>query len=835
MTEITINKLRHKKNLLESDFLKLYKELLSLKPLLDKADIRKLLIWAILFFNQKDDGVKRLGYRIVLRYSNYFKDYIPLYDFSINAGFIPVSKFIENKKYGREVQGDGFLNLYLSSFKEMFKANGKYLSIGQMELLEFSKSDAKDTLIVAPTSYGKSELMLGKVGQNKGKKICIVVPSKALLAQTKRRLLESEEFASNSIRVITHPEMYRKEDETFIAVFTQERVQWVIEKYPDFSVDILMIDEAHTILDSDSRSALLIQILLILRKRNKNTELKFYTPFLSKVESIQSNYSDYVVNFKRVDEFIKIEKYYFYDALGNKELLMYDQFLNEYFPISQSKNSEIDFLLEKSAEKNIVYLNKPRDVEDVAEKLSDRLGAVGQALDKEHVEAYKAISDFLHPEYKLLKCLKNGVIYHHGKIPEVIRLYIELIYSKNANVRFIATTSTLLEGVNIPAEKMFLLNVKKGRSQLTRSAFKNLVGRVCRFSEVFSEKDGSLRMLEPEIYIIKGNYMSANFAYESFFSTRVKWKDVQTETDEIGNPLLKNELQSDEDIENLKSAIEYIENVEPGTLNAENTGGIRYVESRIAQLCFKNNIHEFDIHLNEPTLVNNLSRIPSKYKINDLNVLLEVISFVFIHEIQHYHNDEFVRLANKAAQNFYALVLSWRMRGASFNEMIRSVLAHWTEKKEQALTREDNLVYVGHSWGEEKRNIDEFIENYIDIRKKSHGQLVNLAIVRIKEEMDFVEHNLLRYIEILNELELVDQAFYEQIKYGSSDPYVICLLKNGFSVELTKILIDKKYKEYINFDLLKDRVEISRSAYSALDNDGVNKVLLFELSFHLVK
>lgn len=343
-------------------------------------------------------------------------------------------------------------------------------------------------------------------------------------------------------------------------------------------------------------------------------------------------------------------------------------------------------------------------------------------------------------------------------------------------------------------------------------------------------------MLEPEIYIVKGNYMSTNFAHDTFFGSRIKWKDIHSETDEIENPLLlKDESQNKEDSKKIEAAIEYIENVEPGTISEENTGNTRYVQSAIAQLCFKNNIHEFDIHLNEVALVDNFSRISPTYKINDTNALLEVISFVFINGITHYHNDEFVRLANKAAQNFYALVLSWRMRGASFNEMIRSVLAHWSERKAQAVTREDNLVYVGHSWGEEKRNPEEHIESYVDIRKKNHSQLVNLAIVRIKDEMDFVEHNLLRYVEILNELAVVEQSFYEQIKYGSSDPYVICLLKNGVSVELTKILVDKKYRAYVTFDLINDRVEISQRIHGILENDDVNKVLLFELSFHLVK
>jgi replicative superfamily II helicase len=48
-------------------------------------------------------------------------------------------------------------------------------------------------------------------------------------------------------------------------------------------------------------------------------------------------------------------------------------------------------------------------------------------------------------------------------MPENVRLYVEHAFSKIDTIKYIVTSSTLLQGVNIPAEKIFLLDTKKGR------------------------------------------------------------------------------------------------------------------------------------------------------------------------------------------------------------------------------------------------------------------------------------------------------------------------------------------------------------------------------------
>ncbi len=823
-----------------SDFQGLYERLLtSQNPReFEDKDKLKLLKWAIIFCNQDYQEARKLGYRIVVRYASLFNDYLPLYDVALYEGFMPVAKFIEANFFDNNRTDERFLNSYISSYLDNFKdkASGKdiYLSLGQKRLVDFSASVESDSLVVAPTSYGKSEMIVSKVIQHSDERTCIIVPTKALLSQTKKRLLATTEVVEGYQRIITHPEMYKPDEKKFLAVLTQERLLRLMQQADDALIDNLMVDEAHSLLDGGNRAELLLQVIFILRKRNPKIKVHFFTPFLVDASSIETKYSNLSIQAARSNEFIKVQRYFLYNHNEDKKLSLYDQFTNSHIHMANLECDDLEFIHRSKALKNILYANKPRDIEDVAQRILPLCEDVdlSEGANGEFQYAYKAISEYLDPEYNLLKCIKKGVVYHHGRVPEIIRLYVEQIFSKHQGFQFIATTSTLLEGVNIPAEKIFLLSVKKGRSHLSKSDFQNLTGRICRFSEVFAKNHGRLNMLEPEIYIINGRYASKNFNPYSFLEKKAKI--TPNDKDEVNNILLKNP-ETKEEREQERHALEYVENIEAGSVDIGGRTDIRYVNSDVAKSCFKNNIYEFDIHQFESELEIKHEAIKEKGVIDDVHALMEAIVEIFIDIVDREDNKkradhyDLTRLRNPAAQNFYSFLLEWRMKGSSYKKLISDFTWYWKEKEKQG----DYKVYVGATWGEVKRNEDDFVNRYIDLRTKNKSQRVNLAILRIKDEQDFIEFNILKYVEILNDLSLLEESFYENIKYGSSDKRIICMLKNGFSLELAKVLIDSIYGEYISFDLGKDEVTIKKEAISVMEDNDENKVLIFELGFHI--
>lgn len=812
-----------RKNLASTFFEQSYLKL-QLNQNLDEEEIHNLLKNAIIFTNFGDIDLQKLGYKILISYSNQYYNFKPLYDFSINKGYIPISKFIEQQLTEEADFDNHFFNLFSSSFQDNFKEKNYYISNGQKKLIKFSAVNDKNFVLVAPTSYGKSEIIVNKVFNNLEKKVCVIVPSKALLTQTKKRLLGNT--VQNSLqRIITHPEMYKGTESNFVAVLTQERLLRLLQKNTSLNLDLVLVDEAHNLFGdkkSDGRSILLAQTIIILKSRNPNIIFNFFSPFISNPDNVKVKQSNYEVLSQKTDEFIKSEKYYVCDLYNSPgEIKLYDQFSNTFINTSISYSNHIDLLNSEKANKNIIYLNRPKHIEEFSIEYAHSLNNI----EIDFVDIESTISDFLHPEYNLIKCIRKGIVYHHGGMPEIIRLYVESIFSKYNQLQFVITSSTLLEGVNIPAEKIFLLSKKKGNGNLSISQFKNLIGRINRFSEIFNPKNGNLKLLEPHIYIVKSKYEDQRANIESFLQSRAR-TELKIE-DEVNNLLLKDEASLDiGDKAELRKSLEYLENIEP---NSTNLTDVDYVESDIAKLCYKNNIYDFDIKQFETRLNSNLISYQSTLFpiITDCNQLIEAVNSIFFNGIEIIE-ENLKRLQNASARRFYSMILEWRSSSASYKEMIGSFIAYWS-----SLRGENLLIYVGAKWGQVKRNITDHQPLYIDLSNKNNSERVNIAIIRIKEEQDFVEFNLIKYVDILAELELIDISFYDKIKYGSSDKKIVTLLKNGFSIELAKCVTKSEYSSLIKINPELDEIVIQSQLINEMELNGENQILVFEIKFHI--
>lgn len=820
--QLNLNDFR--KKLKDSDFQVSYNKML-LNIELQENEKLHLLKTAIYLLNFGDIDLQKLGYKIIVNYSIKNSDYKPLYDLAINKDYIPISKLIERKYFNQEYIEEHFFNLFFSSYQENFKYENYYLSSGQKNLIEFSKN-TNDFILVAPTSYGKSEIIINKVHSNLDKKICIIVPSKALLAQTKKRLLN--DLSENGLtRIITHPEMYKGNEESFVSVLTQERLLRLLQKNPRLKFDLVLIDEAHNLFGekpfgnkADSRALLLAQTIMILKKRNEDVNLNFFSPFVYDAKNLEIEHLDYELDFLNTNEFIKTEKYFICDIKSDQKLKIYNQFSNNFIETNKIYRNEIQLIQSEKANKNIIYFNRPKHIEEFSLRFSNTISESSQNYN----EIADTIADFIHPDYNLLKCIKKGIVYHHGGMPELIRLYVESLFNDNQSLEFIITSSTLLEGINIPAEKIFLLSAMKGRRLLSKSQFKNLIGRINRFSEIFNSENGNLSLLEPNIYVVKSDYSSQNRNIEKFLSDRAK-TEIEIE-DEINNILLKEEsdLNSNEKDE-LKDTLEYLENIEPNTTNLED---VIYVQSEIAKLCYQNNIYDFDIKENEPNLIVNLNlyKENNTSEVSNANELLYAINAIFIHNIS-LTDENFKRLENLKARNFYSMILTWRSESASFKEMIGSFLAYWNSLPDEQL----ESIYIGERWGEKTR--EGWKRLFVDLTRKNNSQRVNLAILKIKEEQDYIEFNILKYIEILFELELLEEDYYERIKYGTSDKKIITLLKNGFSLELAKCLTQEIYSSLISINIINDEVLFSPEIIQQMENNEENKILIFEVKYHM--
>lgn len=806
--DLTLAKIRN------TDFASLYDRFIVGEKLSQKQ-YEILLAIAICFTNADDTNVQQLGYRIVVEYCNQTNDYIPLYEIAVNKGLYPVSKFIEQHYIDDSKRN--FFTEWNDAFTEQYVSGEVCRSEQQNSLVHFFESKKDDTVsVIAPTSYGKSELILSAVKEYAGKKICVLTSTKALLIQTKKRVLQ----ISKGIfpKIVVHPEMYNPNDSSCLAVLTQERLLRIFKKDPQLSFDCIIVDEAHEMLEDDSRSRTLANVIIVAQKRNPEVAFKFLTPFLADSTNLKARYTTYDIEGFKVSEYIKTEKYFLYDLRNHTGLKLYDQFLNKYLPISDNRNLgfEEDVVKAYSAGKNIIYLNKPTDIEKFALALADVLPEVDSELIQ---TACDNISEYLQPQYNLLTCLRKGIIYHHGSVPDAIRIYIEDLYKKDDAVRYVITSSTLLSGVNLPAERMFILDNKRGRSNLSHDSFKNLVGRVCRFSEIFNDETGNLYRLEPQIYLVFGKYFAQNANCESFLRNVAKVE--QNYKDAVDNVLLSEAKITADNEEKLRQASEFIENYENGVVEDYQE---RYTNTVSGKACIMNGITEFDVFAHEATIQQQVDVYQSEsIKISDSNTLLETINDLFIQHLPDNGVESLKRLENKEARNFYSMMFEWRVKNKSYAEMISLFVGYWHQlyKKDRNV-----MVYVG-KWGDIKRPGSN-VARYTKFVGKTRTQVVNLAIVRIKEEQDFIDNTLIKYVEVLHDLDLIEDRFYAQIKYGTDDERTICLIKNGLSLSSAMLLI-KKYGDHLQIDIPASTVVYGENLVAEMIKAEENQIQIYEV------
>jgi hypothetical protein len=773
-----------------------------------------LLKFAILFLNADDVQLNKLGYRIVLGYSIAYSDYQPLYEIAFAKDYLPVIDALgklDGPELGSSELQRALVSAHMSNFRVVSEGVETVRTRGQMDIRDFSARE-QNAVVVAPTSYGKSELLVERVLESSSQAVCILVPTRALIAQTARLLVRDERFRASKVKLITHPETYSGES-VFVAVLTQERLHRLFVDHPEIALDALFVDEAHNLLPGGLRAEQLAQTIVVARHRNIGIRVQFFTPFIASPASLSLVDDERPLTGNQIDEYVKVERLFYTDPLG--QLFSYDQFLD--ISTRMAGDSSPDFMstiVRLAGRKNLVYANRPKETQDIALMLTRSLPLTTSTTME---RAAAAISELIDPDYSLVTCIRHGVLFHHGQVPDVLRQYAESLFNDTTSTSmapFLVTNSTLLEGVNTPADTLFLTTPGLGRGYLPPSAFRNLIGRAGRFKEIFSGRHPRLDLLQPRIYLIHTHLMRKNFSPAGYLK---KVADVAKKTvDVVRNPM----LHSSPDTDRRGVLLEYLENVEPGSTSST---GARIAKTSIGRLCFRHSVFDFDILASEGRIASNLQAfLLTSGRLSEVEEVIPAIYSIFLEGVVLAENSETLGRLQKyqAARSFYGRFLGWRASNSPFKVMIGSIMAYWEKLPE-------GLVYIGRAWGEEKRNVDDRMPMYIHLSQKSRAERITLAVAKIKEEQDFVDFVLVRYIEILNDAGLVEMKLYNQIRFGTDDAVLICMLRNGMTRELGR-LVQATYAEHITVDLLSDTVAIAYSLVPAMIFNDENEVLIYE-------
>ena len=284
---------------------------------------------------------------------------------------------------------------------------------------------------------------------------------------------------------------------------------------------------------------------------------------------------------------------------------------------------------------------------------------------------------------------------------------------------------------------------------------------------------------------------------------------------------MKSGTNSDSDEAKKKMAEDILENISHSDAITVNNSS--KAKTKVGQLCFENNINIFNILEIEKQIDNEIENVNIAQSIDTVFNIIDYLFFSKINDSNGEYNN-LKRLREHEAQSFYKMLINWRIMGFTMKVMTDEVVGYWNTLREE----QSRIVYVG-KWGDKTRGGHR--EYWTDITEKDEYEKVNLAIVRLKEEYDFIDNEIVKYIEVLYSLELIEESLYLKIKYGTDDKTKIALLNCGISSILSKLL-QEKYSDMFEADIDNSTVTFSKNLISEMLKNSENGILISEVKMN---
>lgn len=313
----------------------------------------------------------------------------------------------------------------------------------------YTLMSGKSVVLSAPTSFGKSLIIDAIVATKRFKNIVVVVPTLALIDETRRRLAQ---FRAD-YTVIT--QSFQKPGPRNIFVMTQERV---LDSPHLDEVDFFVIDEFYKLTpttDDDERSALLNQVFYALSKKCKH----FYL--------LGPGIRGLSENFKQS---LRFE--FFHEP--------YHTVVSELHHVSAGRKplERLKVLAATLSDPTLVFCSSPDRAKSVSEVLPEG------SPSSEVSDAAAWIAHHYHPDWHLVEALKRGIGIHHGRVPRALAQYVVRAFNEE-QIRFLVCTSTLIEGVNTKAKNIVVYDHKIANKGIDLFTFNNIRGRSGRMFQHF--------------------------------------------------------------------------------------------------------------------------------------------------------------------------------------------------------------------------------------------------------------------------------------------------------------------------------------------------------------
>jgi len=358
-------------------------------------------------------------------------------------------------------------------------------------------------VISAPTSAGKSFLVvehLCRLAEKAGRFVAAyVTPTRALLSEVHQKV-QARLKDRPDVRVSAIPTL--EEEHTYptqIFVLTQERLSTLLSTGAnDLAFDLLVVDEAQNIADG-SRGMILQDCLERIAERSNKTQVILLAPGaigmpevaktfgISDLASLSTQLSPVQQNRIVLTKVSRKPRELALSVIGREGTRHQLGKLELAQSLNEVKSRLALVAVELGGDGgSLLYETGPREAEKAAECLVELLKARGAEPSPGPLdELSKFIKEHVHPDYQLAEMVRYGVAYHYGRMPSLLREAIETAFKQDkVGIRYLVCTTTLAQGVNLPARNVFIDTPKYGQGKpLNPALLWNFAGRAGRLNQ----------------------------------------------------------------------------------------------------------------------------------------------------------------------------------------------------------------------------------------------------------------------------------------------------------------------------------------------------------------
>lgn len=766
--------------------------------ILTKKELNDALRFSDILSNSKNSEARNKSYQIVTHLNLQFSDnklyktvtkavYSKLGNFPAinylinynnNNAELPILRFIEaeTKKIIQKVPDSKNLVFTDTQF-ELYKQLSN--------TIEFSFS--------GPTSMGKSFIIkafIKKVMKNSPpENLVIIVPTRALINQFTIDLKEEIREISEKYkyRILTNSnvnDFIGDEPHNYILVLTPERFISYLTQDSNPPIGFVFVDEAHKLAnEKDSRSVTTYTAIEKAIKKYGNIKLYFSSPNISNPEIFLELFDRKKENTTYKTDDSPVSQNIFFIDLVNKNVELIQK--NNNIQIENSKlfsnvNSITEIIHFLGRDKNnLIYCNSKTKTISEANSFSSSIPDI--ELSETLKKSIRQIKNYIHPDYYLAELLKNKVAFHYGKLPQLIRNLVEDLY-KSEEIQNVFCTSTLLEGVNMPTQNIFIIDNRNGRKKLLPIDFWNLAGRAGRLS----------KELSGNIFCIKHEDCEWDNK-EILNKTDIELKPtVLTKIDRNIRKIEK--ILNEQDIsgtEEEKSILKYVANIiSVDTLELQTNYKSPLIEKLIKNnkeeiiKLAKSKVKDYSI----PTYILNSNQsinlkiqnkvfktllklnqegktitLPNSSSIN-YEICLGILKSMY--KLYEWENAE-KRLKNENSLSYYALLMNQWINGISLSQIIRQSIEYYETNRHKIEV--DYNVYAPFETGNKKH--------------------INILIEKIIEDIEYIlrflfEKYFNHYHQVVESIlgeELAGENWASLLEYGTQNRIIIALQNIGLS------------------------------------------------------